>query len=133
MNNPLIVATVAFLLLLPQFNCADAAGPYDGEWKGTATSTGERCKRAVTVHLTVEGNVVLGQAQFDSDTSRINGAVDESGIVGATIGFQSLRGQFTGNEFEATFKILDCQWEAVLRRTSAGDQNQAASSRLKGR
>jgi hypothetical protein len=60
MNGPLIVATAAFLLLLPQFNNADAAGPYDGEWTGTATSTGERCKRAV-VKLTVEGQVVLGQ------------------------------------------------------------------------
>jgi hypothetical protein len=53
--------------------------------------------------------------------------------VGATIGFQPLKGQFTGNEFEATFKSLDCHWEAVLRRTPAGEQNQAASSRLKGR
>ncbi len=62
MNRPLIVATAAFLLLLPlpQFNYADAAGPYDGEWTGIATSTGERCKRAV-VKLTVKGQVVLGQ------------------------------------------------------------------------
>jgi hypothetical protein len=58
MNGPRIVATAAFLLLLPQFN--DAAGPYDGEWTGTATSTGERCNRAV-VKLTVEGRIVLGQ------------------------------------------------------------------------
>ena len=132
MNNPLIVATVAFLLLLAQFRSADAAGPYDGEWKGTATSTGQRCKRAV-LNLTVEGKVVLGQALFDGDASNINGAVDESGTVGATIGFQSLRGQFTGDEFEATFKIQDCQWEALLRRTTAGDRNQTASGRLKGR
>jgi len=48
MNGPLIVATAAFLLLLPRFNNADAAGPYDGEWTGTATSSaGERCKQAV--------------------------------------------------------------------------------------
>jgi len=45
MNRPLIVATAAFLLLLPRFNNADAAGPYDGEWSGTATSAGERCKQ----------------------------------------------------------------------------------------
>ena len=41
MSRPLIVATAAFLLLLPQFNNADAGGPYDGEWTGTVTSTGE--------------------------------------------------------------------------------------------
>jgi hypothetical protein len=28
MNGPLIVATAAFLLILPQFNDADAAGPH---------------------------------------------------------------------------------------------------------
>lgn len=132
MNNPLILAIVAFFLLLPQFNEADAAGPYEGEWKGTATSAGARCKRAV-VNVTVEGKVVLGQVQFDGDTSNINGAVDESGTVGATIGFQPLRGQFTGNELEATFKIFDCQWEALLRRTTAGDRNEAASGRPKSR
>src|SRR5258707_15674172 len=47
MNSPHIIATTAFLLLLAQFNSPDAAGPYDGEWTGTATSTGERCKPAV--------------------------------------------------------------------------------------
>src|SRR5712672_432947 len=116
MNGPLIVATTAFLLLLPQFNNADAAGPYDGEWTGTATSTGERCKRAV-VKLTVEGQVVLGQARFESDATNINGTVGEEGAVGATITFQPLRGQFTRDEFEGAFKSFNCEWKALLRRT----------------
>ena len=83
MNNLLIVATAAFLLLLPQFNNADAAGPYDGEWSGTATSAGERCKQAV-VKFTIEGQVVLGQARFERDAPNINGTVDEDGAFGAT-------------------------------------------------
>ena len=116
MNGPLIVATTAFLLLLPQFNNADAAGPYDGEWTGTATSTGERCRRAV-VKLTVEGQVVLGQARFERDAPNINGTVDEDGAFGATIGFQPFRGQFIRDRFEGTFKIFDCEWKALLRRT----------------
>jgi len=118
MNRPLIVATVAFLLLppLPQFNYAAAAGPYDGEWTGIATSTGERCKRAV-VKLTVKGQVVLGQARFERDAPNINGTVDEDGAFGATIGFQPFRGQFTRDEFEGTFKIFDCEWKALLGRT----------------
>lgn len=134
MNNRFIVAAVAFLLLLLQFNRVDAAGsgPFDGEWKGAATSAGERCKRAA-LNLTVEGRVVLGQAKFDSDTSSINGTVNESGAVGATIGFQFLKGQFTGEEFEATFRFADCQWEAVLKRTGAGDHNRAATSGMRGR
>ena len=115
MNSPLIVATATFLLLLPQFNNADAAGRYDGEWTGTATSTDERCKRAA-VKLTVEGQVVLGQATFERDTLNINGTVGEGGAFGATIGFQPLRGQFIQDQFEGTFKIFDCEWRALLRR-----------------
>jgi hypothetical protein len=116
MNGPLIVATAAFLLLLPQFNNADAAGPYDGEWTGTATSAGERCKRAV-VRFTVEGQVVLGQARFERDAPNINGTVDENGALGGTIGFQPVRGQFVRDEFEGAFKNFDCEWRALLRRT----------------
>ncbi len=56
MIGALIVATAAFLPLLPQFNNADAAGPYDGEWTGIATSTGERCKPAA-VKLTLKARL----------------------------------------------------------------------------
>jgi hypothetical protein len=83
MNGLLIVFAAALMLLLPQFNNADAAGPYEGEWTGTATSTGERCKQAV-VKLTVEGQVVLGPARFERDVPNINGTVDEDGAFGAT-------------------------------------------------
>jgi hypothetical protein len=137
MNNRFMATTVAFLLLLPYCEGADAAGPYDGEWKGTATSTGGRCKRA-SVDFTVQGHIVMGQAKFDGDASNINGTVDQSGAMGATIGFQLLRGQFGGDEFQGTFKASDCQWEALLRRTIVGNRNvedrsQTASSGLKGR
>jgi hypothetical protein len=133
MNKRFIVTAVAFLLLLLQFNHSYAAspGPNDGEWKGQATSAGERCKRAV-INLTVEGRVLLGQAKFDGDTANINGTVNDSGGVGATIGFEFLKGQFSRDEFEGTFKFSDCQWEAVLRRTGGGDRNHV-SSEPKGR
>ena len=81
MNGPLIVATAAFFLLLPRFDNADAAGSYDGEWTGTATSAGERCKQAV-VKLTVEGQVVLGQARFERDAPNVNGTVGEDVRLG---------------------------------------------------
>ena len=116
MNSAHIVATAAFLLLLSQFNNAHAAGPYDGEWTGTATSTGERCKPAF-VRLTIEGRVVLGQAKFERYAPNINGTVDEDGAFGGTIGFQPIRGQFMRDEFEGTFKSFDCEWKARLRRT----------------
>jgi hypothetical protein len=132
MNIRFVVAA-AFLLVVLLYNGADAAGPYDGEWKGTATSAGGRCRRAA-ISLTVEGRVVLGQAKFEADTTAINGAVSESGAMGATIGFQFLTGRFSGEQFEGTFKFANCDWDAVLRRTSSEDDNrEAASSGQKGR
>ena len=116
MNSAHTVATATFLLLLSQFNNAAAAGPYDGEWTGTATSSGERCKSAV-VRLTIEGEVVLGQAKFERDAPNINGTVDRDGTFGGTIGFQPIRGQFMRDEFEGTFKSFDCEWRALLKRT----------------
>jgi hypothetical protein len=117
MNGLLIVATAAFLLVMPQFNDADAAGQYDGEWTGTATSIGQQCKRAV-FKLIVEGQVVLGQARFERDASSINGTVDNNGALGATIGFQPFRGRFTRDRFEGTFNSFDCEWRARLRRAT---------------
>jgi hypothetical protein len=118
MNTRFIVAAASLLLVLP-FHNADAASPYGGEWKGTATSAGGRCRRAV-ISFAVEGTVVLGQAQFEGDTPAIKGAVDERGALGATIGFQFLTGRFNGERFEGTFKFGNCNWEAVLRRTGGG-------------
>jgi hypothetical protein len=115
MNGLLIVFAAALLLCL-LFNRVGAAGPYDGEWTGTATSTAARCKRAV-ITLTVKGRDVSGQAKFERDAPMINGTVVADGTVGATVGFQPLWGQFTGDEFEGTFKSLDCEWKALLKRT----------------
>jgi hypothetical protein len=115
MNGLLTVLAAVFLLLLSQFNKAGAAGPYDGEWTGIASSAGERCKRAV-VKFTVKDRDVSGQARFERDTSKINGTVGADGAAGATIGFQPLWGRFTGEVFEGTFKSFDCEWRAVLRR-----------------
>ena len=117
MNSAHIVATAAFLLLLSQFNNAHAAGPYDGEWTGTATSTGARCKQAA-VKFTIKGRDVSGQARVERDAPNINGTVDKDGTFGGTIGFQPIRGQFMRDEFEGTFKSFDCEWKALLRRTS---------------
>ena len=116
MNGLLIVFAVSLLLLVLQFNNVGAAGPYDGEWTGTATSTGARCKQGA-VKFTVKGRDVSGQARFERDAPNINGTVDEDGTFGGTIGFQPIRGQFMRDEFEGTFKSFDCEWKVLLRRT----------------
>ena len=112
----LLVAPIAHMLLLTQLGDACAAGPFDGEWTGSATSTVGRCKPA-SITLTVQGNDVVGQARFEVDGPSINGTVREDGSFGATIGWQALTGKFTGNGLEGTFKSGDCIWKVLLKRT----------------
>jgi hypothetical protein len=123
------VASIAslFLLLLGDA-CAD--GPYDGEWKGSATSTGRRCKPA-TVTLTVQGSVVTGQAKFEIDSTNINGTVFEDGTFGATIGFQHLTGKFVDDKFSGTFKNANCVWRLLLTRTKPPEANAVAANQSK--
>ena len=115
MKRLLSVASVVHVLLLSQVSDSYAAGPYDGEWTGSATSTGGRCKPA-SVTLTVLGKVVIGQARFELDAPNINGTVWEDGTFGATIGFQHLTGKFIQDEFEGTFKTSNCIWKMLLKR-----------------
>jgi hypothetical protein len=112
----LLVTPIAHMLLLAQFGDACAAGPFDGEWIGSATSTVGRCK-PVTVTLTVQGRDVTGQARFELDAPNINGTVREDGTFGATIGWQPLTGKFTEDGLEGTFKSGDCIWKMLLKRT----------------
>ena len=117
MKRLLIVASIAHMLLLSQLRDTYAAGPYDGEWTGSATSsTSGRCRPA-TVALTVQGRVVTGQAKFEVDAANISGTVGEDGSFGATIGFQPLTGEFTQDQFKGAFKNGDCAWNLLLRRT----------------
>jgi hypothetical protein len=112
----LSIASVAYLLFLLQFHDACAAGPYDGEWTGSATATDRRCKPAI-VTLTVLGTVVTGQAKWEIDAPSINGTVREDGTIGATIGWQPLIGKFIDDGLEGTFKSGDCVWKMLLKRT----------------
>jgi hypothetical protein len=112
----LLVAPIAQMLLLAQFGEACAAGPFDGDWTGSATSTVGRCKPA-NVTLIVQGREVSGQARFEADAPKINGTVREDGSFGATIGWQPLTGSFIEDRFEGTFKSADCVWKMLLQRT----------------
>lgn len=114
-RRPLAVASIVCALLLSQSSDSYAAGPYDGEWSGSATSDRARCKPG-RVTLTVAGRVVTGKATLEGETPNINGTVWEDGTFGATIGFQHLTGKFIGDELEGSFKTAECQWKILLRR-----------------
>jgi len=113
-----LVASVAPMLLLAQLSdgfAAGGSGPFNGTWIGSATSTVAQCKSA-RVTVTVEGTVVLGQAQFANDAPNINGTVREDGTFGATIGWQPFTGKFSADGFEGMFKNGDCEWKMLLQR-----------------
>jgi hypothetical protein len=110
----LVITAACALLLLSQFTSSHAAGPYDGQWAGTATPNRGRCRPA-SVTLTVAGKVVTGEARLDRDTD-IRGTVWEDGSFGATIGFQQLTGQFNRDTFEGAFETPDCTWKMLLKR-----------------
>ena len=114
MKRLLFVASVTFWMLSLQIGDACAAGPYDGEWNGSATATTGRCKPAIVL-LTVEGKVVTGQARFDGDVANISGTVLKDGGVGATIGFRHLTGSFTKDMFEGIFESFGCAWKVILK------------------
>jgi hypothetical protein len=114
----LLVAAAVQMLLLARFTdgcAAGDAGQFDGKWAGSATSTVRRCDPAKAT-VTVEGTMVLGQARFPNEASNIAGTVRVDGSFGATIGWQPLKGKFSGDVFDGTFKNGDCEWEMHLQR-----------------
>ena len=108
-----LVAAAVCVLLLSQGSFA--AGPFDGEWNGTATPNRGRCK-AANVTMTIAGKVVSGEMRLEGGTSEIRGTVWEDGSFGATIGFHHLTGQFRRDAFEGEFDTADCKWKMQLRR-----------------
>jgi hypothetical protein len=114
MKRILFVASVTFWMLSPQLGDACAAGPYDGEWSGSATATTGPCKPA-PVTLTILGKVVTGRATFEREAKDIHGTVWEDGTFGATIGFQHLTGNFIEDRFEGTFNSFGCAWKMILK------------------
>jgi hypothetical protein len=121
-----LVASVASMVLLTQSSegfAAGSAGPFDGQWAGSAKSAVAQCKSA-KVTVTVEGTVVIGQARFADEASNfINGTVRGDGSFGATIGWQPLVGKFSADGFEGTFKNGDCEWTIHLQRAQVNVSN----------
>jgi hypothetical protein len=111
----LLAAAATFMLLLSQLDSSNAAGPFDGQWTGTATSNRGRCK-AANVTVTIAGKVVSGEMRLEGGTSEIRGTVWEDGSFGATIGFHHLTGQFNRDAFQGEFDTADCKWKMQLRR-----------------
>jgi hypothetical protein len=126
MKRVLVALVASMVLLLTRFDegfAAGSAGPFDGQWTGSAKSAVAQCKPA-KVTVTVEGASVIGQAKFADETPNfINGTVRGDGSFGATIGWQPLVGKFSTDGFEGTFKNADCEWTIHLQRGQVNVSN----------
>jgi hypothetical protein len=116
-KNLLLVASIVSVLFSSSFGHAYAAGPYDGEWNGSARVVKNGRCRPANVTLTVLGNQAVGQAKFDLAVRTIAGTVRPDGTFGGTIGFLHLTGKFIEDKFEGNFQSVDCAWIVTLRRT----------------
>jgi hypothetical protein len=84
-----------------------AAGPYDGQWAGTARSTGNTpghfCPTEGPVTLTIEDGDVSGQIIFSAGAPVIHGRVVANGAVTGTAGTAALAGKFSQGMFEGSY------------------------------
>jgi hypothetical protein len=117
MRRLLLLASIASVLFSSNFGHAYAAGPYDGEWNGSARVVKNGRCRPANLTLTVLGNHAVGQAKFDLAVRSIAGTVRPDGTFGGTIGFLHLTGKFMEDQFEGNFQSVDCAWVVTLRRT----------------
>jgi len=101
MTRPMLVA-VAVLAVTPP---ALAAGPFDGNWTGTAISYSNlgspACKG--TVAATAKNNVVTGTMQGAAALWHLNGTIEDSEIFNGKIDQFPLTGNFSANLFTGTF------------------------------
>jgi hypothetical protein len=92
-------------MMLP--SSAGAAGPFDGQWTGTARSTGNTpghfCPSEVPVTLTVEDDGVSGQIIFAAGAPVIRGRVAAGGGFAGTAGSAALTGKFSQNKFAGSY------------------------------
>jgi hypothetical protein len=117
MKRLLSVASVAHMLFLSFSGEPYAAGPFEGEWNGSAMATAGPCKPAI-VTVIVLGKTVTGRATFERSAQEIYGTVWEDGTFGATIGFQHLTGKFIHDVFEGTFSGFGCVWKMSLKKAA---------------
>lgn len=115
------VALVAFLVLA--VGAARAAGPFDGDWKGSGSADGIGCHDN-DFTLTVTNGTVTGvlARQRTSNTFPIQGTVAADGafagrIIGET-GTLPMRGKFTGTSFAGGFHFKDCDYHITMQKAS---------------
>jgi len=109
MRALLIAASV---LLIAQVGTAQAAGPFDGTWKGGSaqggvTSSGRPCP-ATTATVTITDGKITGSYTSLQYTFNIGGFVKPDGSASGKWSAYPFSGSFSGTHFKGTYTSKEC-------------------------
>lgn len=102
----------AAVLAVAQLGVAQAAGPFDGQWKGGSaggggTSGGIRCP-PTTATVTIKDGKVAGTYSFSKYTYDIVGTVKPDGSASGKWAAYPFTGTFSGTDFKGTYSSREC-------------------------
>ena len=96
---------------------AIAAGGFDGNWEGSASSAGRTCAIQGVVTLRVEGETVSGSVKFPQGNPTVRGTVSDAGAFTGKAGTQDFEGKFKGGTFEGQFMNgSNCRFQVSAER-----------------
>jgi hypothetical protein len=109
MRRLLIAATV---IAIAQLGPAQAASPFDGQWKGGSasgggTSGGHKCP-ATTATVTIKDGKITGSYSSQQYTFNIAGFVKPDGTATGKWSAYGFNGTFSGTHFKGTYSSKEC-------------------------
>jgi hypothetical protein len=102
----------AAMIAIAQLGTAQAAGPFDGTWKGGAaaggtTSDGHRCP-AINASITIADGKIVGTYSFSKYTYNIVGSVKPDGSASGKWATNTFTGTFSGAHFKGKYSSKEC-------------------------
>ena len=109
MRRLLIAATV---IAIAHLGPAQAASPFDGQWKGGSaagggTSSGHRCP-PTTATVTIKDGKISGSYSSQQYTFNIAGMVKPDGSASGKWSAYGFSGTFSGTHFKGTYSSKEC-------------------------
>jgi hypothetical protein len=115
-------ASLAAPLLIAAVLAAQAAGPFDGNWKGDWTRFGGSTRVFSCANgdlsFAVADSKLRGEITNTAGrTFPLNGTVEADGAFRGKIGRNTdVAGKFTGNAFQASWHFANCDYQGTAKR-----------------
>ena len=105
MKSAIFAAAVAVALPLA---LANAAGPFDGQYRGGSPAMGRQGCPASTATVTIADGKITGNYKLAAYTSPVSGTVAPDGTVTGKWSVYPLTGKITGGHFEGSYNSQEC-------------------------